>query len=75
MCLHELWPTSVSHPFAFLNSYSGGKHDQEIRLVLQNFALPDFFPYYLCYPISSPYFLLVVLFYLSIFQYLNRSRH
>ena len=54
MCHHELWPTSVSHPFS-LNSYLGfaeGKHSQEIiipifRLVLQNFA--GCLPYILCY--------------------------
>ena len=47
MCHHELWPTSVSHPFSFLNSslgLAGGKHYQKItipifRLVLQNFLL------------------------------------
>ena len=45
MCHHELWPTSVIHPFSSLNSvlgFAGGKHYQKIRipsfrLVLQNF--------------------------------------
>ena len=48
MCHHELWPTSVSHPFSSLNNslgFTGGKHYQKIiipifRLVLQNFAIP-----------------------------------
>ena len=43
MCHHELWPTSVGHPF------SGGKHYQKIaitnfRFVLQNFTIPGYFP-------------------------------
>ena len=46
MCPHELWPTSVSHPFSSLNSslgLTGGKYYQKIiipifRLVIQNFA-------------------------------------
>ena len=53
MSHHELWPTSVSHPFSFLNSslgLAGEKHYQKItipifRLVLQNFAIPGYFPY------------------------------
>ena len=56
MCLHELWPTSGSHPFSFLDislGLAGGKHYQKIsipifRLVLQNFAVPGFFPYIFC---------------------------
>ena len=61
-CHHELWPTSVSHPFSFLNSslgFAGEKHFQKIiipifRLVLQNFAIPGYFPYILfcCYLFS-----------------------
>ena len=51
MCHHELWQTSVSHPFSFLNSslgLAGGKHYQKIsipvfRVVLQNFAIPGYF--------------------------------
>ena len=51
MCHHELWPTSVSHPFSFLNSslgLAGGQHYQKIiipifRLVLQNFAILCYF--------------------------------
>ena len=46
MCLHELWPKSVSHRFSSLNSslgLTGGKCYQKItipifRLILQNFA-------------------------------------
>ena len=57
MCHHELWPTSVSQPFSFLNSslgLAGGKHYQKItnpifRLILQNFAIPGYFPYILFY--------------------------
>ena len=57
MCHHELWPTSVSHPFSSLNSslgFAGGKHYQKItipifRLVLQNFAIPGCYPYILFY--------------------------
>ena len=57
MCHHELWPTSVSHPFSFLNSslgLAGEKHYQKItipifRLGLQNFAIPGYFPYILFY--------------------------
>ena len=55
MCHHELWPTSVSHPFSSLNSslgLAGGKHYQKIaipilRLVLKNFVIPGYFPYIL----------------------------
>ena len=57
MCHHELWPTSVSHPFSFLNSshgLAGRKHYKKItipilRLVLQNFVIPGYFPYILFY--------------------------
>ena len=68
MCHHELWPTSVSHPFSSLNSslgFAGGKHYQKItilifRLVVQNFAIPGCFPYiFFSMAIFSPYFLLV----------------
>ena len=60
MCHHELWPTSVSHPFSSFNSFlgfDGGKHYQKIinpifRLVLQNFAIPGCFPYILFYLFS-----------------------
>ena len=61
MCHHELWPTSVSHPFSFLNSslgLAGGKHYQKIIipilwLVLQNFAIPCYFPCILFYSYLS----------------------
>ena len=53
MCHHQLWPTSLSHPFSSLNSalgFAGGKHFQKItipiyRLVPQNFAFPGCYPY------------------------------
>ena len=66
MCHHELWPTSVSHLFSFLNSslgLAGGKHYQKITIpvfrVLQNFAISGYFPYILSIAIFSPYFVLV----------------
>ena len=66
-CLHELWPTLVSHPFSSLNSslgLAGGKHYQKVSisilgLVLQNFALPGCFSIFFSIAIFSPYFLLV----------------
>ena len=65
-CHHELCPTSVSHPFSFLNSSLGlgGRHYQKItiaifRLVLQNFAIPGYFPYIIFYNYLSPWFLQV----------------
>ena len=73
MCHHELWPTSVSHPFSFLNSslgLAGEKHYQKItipilRPVLQNFPIPGYFPYILfyCYLfslLSSGWFVIAV---------------
>ena len=73
MCHHELWPTSVSHPFSFLNSclgLAGEKLYQKITipifiLVLQNFAIPGYFPYILfyCYLfslLSSGWFVITV---------------
>ena len=75
---HELWPTSVGHPFSFLNSFwglTGEKHYQKItihifKLVLQNFAIPSYFPYILFYGYLSPYFLRVglLLQYMALFQ-------
>ena len=52
-CHHELWPTSVSHPFSSLSSslcFAGGKRCQKFtipifRLVLRYFAIPCYFPY------------------------------
>ena len=54
-CHHELWPTSVGHPFSFLSSswgLTGEKHYQKFtiaifRFVLQNFTIPGYFPYFL----------------------------
>ena len=73
MCHHELWPTSLSHPFSSLNSSSGfarWKHYQNItipifRLVFQNFAIPGCFPYILFCPylfslLSSGWFVIAV---------------
>ena len=73
MCHYELWPTLVSHPFSFLNSSLGlarGKHYQKItipvfRVVLQNFAIPGYFPYILFYryiisSLSSGWFVIAV---------------
>ena len=53
MCHHEVWPTSVGHPFSFLNSSWGltwEKHYQKITIaifsfVLQNCTIPGYFPY------------------------------
>ena len=49
MCHHELWLTSVSHPFPSLNSSCRRKHYLKITIPvfrhdLQNFALPGCFP-------------------------------
>ena len=70
---HELWPTSVGHPFSSLNSspgFAGGQHHQKIaipifRPVLQNFAIPGWFPYILFYSclfslLSSGWFVIAV---------------
>ena len=73
MCDHELWSTSLSHPFSSLNNsldFAGGKHYQKItilicRLVLQNPAIPCYFPYILFYRylfslLSSGWFVIAV---------------
>ena len=73
MCRHELWLTSVSHPFSSLISSLGfarGKHYQKItipifRLVLQNFTIPGCFLYilfcrYLFSLLSSGWFVIAV---------------
>ena len=75
---HELWPTSVGHPFSFLNSswgLTGRKHYQKItitisRFDLQNFTISGYFPHILFYTCLSPYFLLVGLLfeYVALFQ-------
>ena len=73
MCHYELWPTSVSYPFSFLNSslgLAGGKYYQKItipisRIVLQNTAIPGYFPHTLFYHylfsiLSSGWFVIAV---------------
>ena len=73
MCHHELWPTLVGHPFSSLNTSLGlarGKHHQKIiipvfRVVLQNFAVPGYFPCILSYRyilslLSSGWFVIAV---------------
>ena len=45
MCHHELWPTSVGHPFSFLSSsygLTGGKHYQKITIAIFRFVLKKF---------------------------------
>ena len=62
MCHHELWSTSVSHPFSSPISslgLTGGKHFQKItihifRLILQNFAFPGCFSYIFFYRYIFP---------------------
>ena len=64
---HELWPTSVCHPFSFLNSsvgLAGKKHFQKItipifRLVPQNFVFEVTLLILFSIAIFSPYFLQV----------------
>ena len=73
MCHHELWLTSVSHPFSTLNNslgFAGGKHYQEItipilRIVLQNLAIPCcflniLFYCYLLSLLSSGWFIIAI---------------
>ena len=55
--IYLMWPISVSHPVCYLDSslgLAGGKHYQKItisvfRVVLQNLAIPGYFPYILFY--------------------------
>ena len=75
LCCHELWPTSVNHPFSSVALLAWRKTVEEnfypcFRLVLQNFASPGCFPYILFYSFLSPYFLLVglLLQYVALFQ-------
>ena len=78
MCHHELWPTSVSQPFSFLNSslgLAGGKYYQKItipvlRLVIQNLLFQVTFLIFFSIAILSPYILLVglLLQYVALFQ-------
>ena len=67
-----------SHHFSFLNSswsHASRKLLPEntiviFELIFHKIAIPGHFPYILCYPISSPYFLLVglLLQYVALFQ-------
>ena len=55
ICHHELWSTSVSHPFSSFNSslsLTGGKYYKKyyLILILQNIAFPGYFSYILFYP-------------------------
>ena len=60
ICHHELWPTSVGHPFSFLNSFwglTGGKHHQKITLAIFRFVLQNLlFPVTFLYSFYTPYF-------------------
>ena len=50
MCHHELWPTSVSHPFSYLNSslgLGGRKHYQKITILIFWLSIAIFSPYFL----------------------------
>ena len=73
MCHHQLWLTSVGHPFSFFNSswgLTGGKHYQKIIIavfwfVLPNFIIPGYFPYILFHGclfslLSSGWFVIAV---------------
>ena len=85
MCPHELWPTSVSHPFSPLYSSLGfaeGKHHQKISIpifrLLQNFAIPSYFPYILFYHYlfsltSSGLFIIAVCGSISVREYIDSS--
>ena len=80
ICHHELWPTSPSHPFSFLNSslgLAGGKHYQ--KMTIPSVSLDLFFKILLFQvtflifffiAIFPPYFLLVgsLLQYVALFQ-------
>ena len=81
MCHHELWPTSVSHPFSSLNrslGFAGGKHHQQIttpifRLVLQILLFQVAFLIFFSNAIFSPYFLLVGLLLQSVALFQSRE--
>ena len=79
MCHHELWPTSVSHPFSFLNSslgLAGEKHYQKITipifidLFFKILLFQAAFIIFFSTAIISPYFLQVglLLQYVALFQ-------
>ena len=79
MCHHELWPTSVSHPFSSLNSslgFAGGKHYQKFTIpifrLIQNFAIPGFLIFF-SITIFSLYFLLVGLLLQSVALFQSRE--
>ena len=68
MCHHGLWPTSVSHPFSFLNSslgLTGGKYYQKNRcpylldLFFKILLFQAAFLMFFSIAIFSPYFFLV----------------
>ena len=67
MCHHELWPTSVSHPFSSLNSalgFAGRKHYKKITtlsldLFLKILLFQVSFLVFFSIAIFSPYFLQV----------------
>ena len=76
--MHELWPTSVSHPFSSLITSLGltkGKYNQKItipifRLIHQNVDFQvAFLLLFFSVAIFSPYFPLVVL----LLQYMTAS--
>ena len=78
MCHHELWPTSVSHPFSSLNSFWASPEENITRKLL-SLSLDLFFKILLFHvafrkffsiTLFSPYFLLVglLLHYVALFQ-------
>ena len=64
MCHHEWWPTSVSHPFSFLNSSLGLAREKNLTRKLLSLSLDLFFKILLFqvtflifgFAIFSPYF-------------------
>ena len=80
MCHHELWPTSVSHPFALSSSlgFAGGKQYQKIAipifsLVLHFFLFQVAFLMFFSIAIFSPYSLLVGLLLQSVALFHSRE--
>ena len=78
MCHHELWPTSVSQPFSFLNSslgHAGEKRYQKITIPILDLFYKILlfqvtFLIFFSTAIFSPYFLHVglLLQYVALFQ-------
>ena len=78
MCHHELWPTSVSNPFSFLNSSLGLTGENITRKLLflslglffKILLFQDTFLVFFSIAIFSPYFLQVCLLlqYVALFQ-------